>query len=179
MANSLYPAKTISLLWNWRHQKSRISWQSLYIVEEIEDVSMRIAIRCQISMQMISFNTLCIIIRTNLKPNFWSLILTILPRWEPQNFWRSGKRISRRFLWAYLQLPNFLCLGDIQKKVKDCDSIFAVTSVFIDYCGKEHLCLYVYNFQTNQARKSRLLRFWGKFKQFQNLTNREFLAWFV
>ena len=74
-------------------------------------------------------NTPCIIIRTNLKANFGLLILTNLPLWKPKNLLRSGKRISRPFFWAYLQLPIFLCLGDIQRKNQRLQLVFC-SSVF-------------------------------------------------
>ena len=130
-----------------------------------------------------------------------NMFLSITPR-----AWLSGQTWSQTFdcwYWLFYHFENLktswglerefqgpfsepICsflsffVWEISKgKVKDCELFFAVTSVFIDYCEIEHLCLYVYNFQTNQARKSRLLRFWGKFKEFQNLTNRDFLAWFI
>ena len=78
-----------------------------------------------------AYKTLFIIIWTNLKPNFWLLILTILPLWIPKIFLRSGKRISRPFLWAYLQLPIFLCLGDIQRKSQRLQLVFC-----------SHICFY-------------------------------------
>ena len=66
-----------------------------------------------------------------------------------------------------------------RKMSKTANSFFGITSVFIDYREKEHVRSYVYNLLTNQAGKSRLLSFKNIFKEFQNLTNREFLTQFV
>ena len=88
--------------------------------------------------------------------------------------------LEREFQGAFSEpIWSFLTFFDWEiskEKVKDRDSFFAVTSFFSDYCEIEHLCLYEYNFQTNQARKSLLVRFWNSLNLPQNLSNRDFLA---
>ena len=66
--------------------------------------------------------------------------------------------------------------------------LYRIDRIFISYgltVGKKdinawtQLGLYAHNFWTNWAMKSRLLRFWRKLKELENLSNRDFLAQFV
>ena len=63
-----------------------------------------------------------------------------------KTFWGLEREFQGAFSEPICSFLSFFVWEISNGKVKDCNLIFAVTSVFIDYCEIEHLCLCVYNF---------------------------------
>ena len=111
------------------------------------------------------------------------------------HFWTLGGRNSEgpfqiflvvgvvptRELWPYESILDFARAGNHIRTWGApplCPSVMAVVMRF-NGAEKNYTFLYMHNFQTNWARKSRLGRIGPVFNLLKNLTNRDFLAWIV
>ena len=89
--------------------------------------------------------------------------------------------VPTRELWPYESILDFARAGNHIRTWGApplCPSVMAVVMRF-NGAEKNYTFLYMHNFQTNWARKSRLVRIGQVFNLLKNLTNRDFLAQFV
>ena len=89
--------------------------------------------------------------------------------------------VPTRELWPYESILDFARAGNHIRTWGApplCPSVMAVVMRF-NGAEKNYTYLYMHNFQTNWARKSRLVRIGQVFNLLKNLTNRDFLAWIV